>query len=80
MLTYERGFMCTRVCAGLPGLGLSDAERGMVQLFDPSADTTAGAVGPQGLDTTGFFCAKFVKVASVFGQDGEGDEGGAGGE
>lgn len=57
----------------------------MVQLFDPSSatittTTTAaggdGGPGRPGLDTTGFFCAKFVKTASVF----DDDEGGGGSE
>lgn len=39
----------------------------MVQLFDPSVRTEEGA---KGLDTSGFFCAKFEKVASVFADDG----------
>ena len=38
--------------AGLPGVGLSDEERGVVRRFDPS-DKTA--------DTMGFFLAKFKK-------------------
>lgn len=46
--------------AGLPGLNLSDEERGMVQLFDPSARTADG-----GLETSGFFVAKFEKVTVV---------------
>jgi hypothetical protein len=66
--------------SGLAGLGLSDEERGMVQLFDPSACSTADG-SEAGVDTTGFFCAKFLKVESVFGPDGGGDGGdGASGE
>lgn len=63
-------YIHTRVhyLTGLPGLGLSDQERGMVQLFDPSARTADGW-----LETSGFFVAKFEKVAVD-------EEKGAGGE
>ena len=41
---------------GLPGLGLSDEERAMVQRFDPSDES----------DSIGFFAARFEKVESIF--------------
>lgn len=66
----------TRI-TGLPNLGLSDEEQGMVQLFDPSATTAGDAPG---LDTSGFFCAKFVKVTSVFESGGDGEAGAGGSE
>jgi len=62
---------------GAPGGGkaLSDEERGKVQLFLPGGGGRAGGweEGEEGdLDVSGFFVAKFVKVASVFeGKDGE---------
>ncbi len=43
----------------------------MVQLFDPSEQRTEA---PVGLDTSGFFCCKFEKVASVFAVSGERSE------
>ena len=49
----------------------------MVQLFDPSATTAGDAPG---LDTSGFFCTKFVKVASVFEGGGDGEAAGGGSE
>lgn len=49
----------------------------MVQLFDPSATTVGDAPG---LDTSGFFCAKFLKVASVFEGGGDGGVGAGGSE
>mmetsp|Transcript_17380 Transcript_17380/g.36703 ORF Transcript_17380/g.36703 Transcript_17380/m.36703 type:complete len:552 (+) Transcript_17380:218-1873(+) len=38
-------------CAGLPGVGLTDQQRGMVKRFDPSGEA----------DTMGLFAAKFSK-------------------
>lgn len=70
-------YPCLRLVAASPKVGgegvgtagLSDEERGLVQSFDPAHEE---------LDTTGFFAAKFVKVASVF--EGKEDEEGEGGE
>uniref|UniRef100_A0A6V1QKU6 SAM-dependent MTase RsmB/NOP-type domain-containing protein n=2 Tax=Heterosigma akashiwo TaxID=2829 RepID=A0A6V1QKU6_HETAK len=45
--------------AGLPGCGLSEEQRRLVQRFDPAVPTTAGD------STTGFFCAKFIKKNST---------------
>lgn len=59
--TYIHNMLDGCPAVGLPGLGLSDEERGMVQLFDPSARTAEG-----GLETSGFFCAKFQKDRSMF--------------
>ncbi|TFJ87424.1 hypothetical protein NSK_001756 [Nannochloropsis salina CCMP1776] len=62
---------------GAPGGGkaLSDEERGKVQLFLPKGGGREGRreEGKEGdLDVSGFFVAKFVKVASVFeGKEGE---------
>lgn len=47
---------------GVSGAGLSDEERALVQRFDPASPR---------LDTTGFFCARFLKTASLYDQDGE---------
>ena len=57
-------FPCLRLVAaeprvggpGLPGLGLSDEEREMVQRFDPTDAS----------DSIGFFAARFEKVESIF--------------
>ena len=42
---------------GLPGCGLSDTERLLVQRFEP------GAAAGGGYDCMGFFISKFVKTA-----------------
>ena len=45
---------------GLPGVGLTDEQRGYVRRFDPTDETS---------DTIGFFVAKFRKKANRRGDD-----------